>query len=165
VRVEEEVADVFPGTLFSGPGPEELNWKTVGLRPATTVLQSLVEPPSQVISSFVIHDLLSFKCIVRACNLLPHRIPLTFPTIHSDTADGINVDSTSDSVMTEDSRLKENSNSVSAASRYVASEPIEYALQLMSEFGRDQCADWGRVDAKISPRTNRHSDIGISTWS
>jgi hypothetical protein len=117
MRVKKKVAYVFPGTLFSGPGSEELNWKTVGLRPVTTVLQSLIKPPSQIISPFVIQDPLSFKRILRAGNFLLRRVPLPLPDVEPDTADRINVSRTSNLVMTEDAWLKENANPISAATR------------------------------------------------
>ena len=117
MRVEKKVADIFPGPFASGPWSEELNWKTVGLRPATTVLQSLIKPPSQIISPFVIQDPLSFKRILRAGNFLLRRVPLPLPDVQPDTADRINVGRTSNLVMTEDAWLKENANPVSAATR------------------------------------------------
>ena len=159
MRVKEKVADEFPRPLFSGPRSEELNWKTVRLGPATTVLQSFVEPPSQVVSSLLIQNLLSFKCIVRASNSLLRDVPLPFPNIEPDATDRINIGCTSDFVMTEDAGLKENPNSFSSGCN-VTSESIEYPLQLMSEFRSDQCVDRRGIDAKISSRTNRHSEIG-----
>ena len=155
VRVKEEVADKFPGTLFSGPGSKELNWKTVRLGPASTVLQSFIEPPSQVVSSLLIQDLLSIKCIVRTNNFLLCDIPLPFPNIEPDAADCINVGRTSYFVMAEDTRLKENANS-SSSSRHFAPESFKYSFQLMCELWRNQRVDIRRIDAKIFSRTNCH---------
>ena|SRR5678815_5734315 len=163
VCVKEEITYVFPGTLFSRPRSEELNWKTVRLRPASTVLQSFIEPPSQVISAFLIHDALSFNRIVRASNFLLRRVPSPFPGVEPDTADRVNVSRTSNLVMTKDPGLKENANSVSAAIGYLTSKSIEYALQLMSEFRRDQCVLWRRVDTEVLSRRNRHSKIAAAT--
>jgi len=149
MRVKEEVAYVFPGTLFSGPGPEELNWKTVGLRPAATVLQSFIEPPSQIVLPFFIQYRSPFKCTVRARNALPRFVPTPFPNIKSHATDSINVCGTPNFMVTEDARLKENANFVSAPRRHVPPEAIKYVFQLASEFWCNQRIAGRRIDAKI----------------
>lgn len=128
VRVKKKVAYVFPGTLFSGPWSEELNRKTIGLRPAATVLDSFIEPPSQVISSFALHDRLSFECILRTSNSLLRRVPAPFPNVESDATHCINVSRASNLVMPEDSRLKKHPDSVCEINHNVASESIEHVL-------------------------------------
>ena len=128
MRVKKKVAYVFPGTLFSGPWSKELNRKTVGLRPAATVLDSFIEPPSQVISSFALQDFSSVKCILCTSNSLLRRIPAPFPDVESDATHCINVSRASDSVMTEDSRLKKHSGFVCEISHYVASKSFEHVL-------------------------------------
>jgi hypothetical protein len=117
MRVKKEVAYVFPGAFFSGPWPEKLNRKTVRLRPATRGLQSLIEPPPEILPSFVFQDLPTFNRITGPSKFSLDHIPLSFPDIESDTANGINIDGTANFVMTEDSGFKEQSNSVSAVTR------------------------------------------------
>jgi hypothetical protein len=157
VRVKKEVAYVFPGTLFPGPWPEELNRKTMGLGPATRVLQSLIESPPEILSSFVIQDRPSVGRTIRSSSFELGHVPLSFPKIESETADAININRTSNFVMAEDPGFEEHSNSVSAATCYLESESIEYAVQLMRKFRRYQRVDWRRIDSKIPAGTNRFS--------
>lgn len=153
MRIEQEVAYVFPGTLASRPGPEELNWKTVGLRPAAARLQRFVEPPSQIISPFVIQDRLPFKCI-RTSNALLRFVPKPFPNIKSYATDSVNVGGTSNFVMTENARLKENADSISASVVRPVPESVQYPFQLRSEFQCHQRVARWRLDPKILSRTN-----------
>jgi hypothetical protein len=164
--VKEEIAYEFPGAFFSGPGPKELDRETIGLRPAPAGLQAFIESPSQVVSSFFVHYRSPCNRTIRASNALLRFVPTPFPNIKSEATNRINVSCTSNLVMPEDPGLEKEPDSFSVTNRrYVTSKPIQYSLQLMSKFRRDQRVLSRRVDPKVLPRTNRHSNIAAATWS
>jgi hypothetical protein len=156
VRVEQEVADVSPGTFLSCPWSKELNRVTVGLRPATAVLQRFVESPSEIPSSLVVQNCTPRIYIAGAGRSIPCIVPTPFPNIESNAADGINVSGPSNPVMTEDAGLKENANIAPACLAGVSPEAFENHLQLASEFVRNHRVARRRVDAKITSGTNRY---------
>jgi hypothetical protein len=156
MRVEQEVANVFPGTLDSGPWSEQLNWITVGLRPAAARLQRFVEPPSQILPAFVIQHRAPRICINDTSNPIQRMIPTPFPNIEPNATDGIYVGGPPNLVMTEDTGLEENANLPSAPVIHFTPESIKDLFQLASEFLRYQRVTKGRVDPKILSRTNRY---------
>jgi hypothetical protein len=99
-----------------------LDRETIGLRPSAAGLQSFIESPSKVVSSFFIHYRSPFKCTIRASNALPGFVPTPFPNIQSETTNPIDVGRTTDFVVTEDARFEENSNSLFPQS-FVTSRP------------------------------------------
>lgn len=156
VRVEQEVADVFPGPLVSCPRSEELNGKTVRLRPASAGLQRFVESPSQISPPFVVQHRASRICIAGTVDPIQRVVPTPFPDIESYAAHSINVGGPPNFVMTKDAGLKENAHPRPAPRVDITSEPIKDLFQLASEFARNQRVAGRRVDPKILSRTNRY---------
>jgi len=162
MRIEQEVADVFPWTLTSGPGPKELDWKTVRLRPTTVVLQGLIELPTKILASFDIQFRVPFIFAGNQETTTQRSVPLSLPILESDPTHRIDVGRSSNLVMTENARLKENTNSSLPTVSRINSKEFQYPFQFGSKLSGDQRIASRRVDAKIPARPHRYPD-GTST--
>ena len=126
MRIEQEVAYVFPGALASRPRSEQLNWITVRLRPAAAGLQSFVQLPPQISLPLMIQNRAPFICIGDRRTVSPRDVPTPLPLIEPEPTYRINVGSSSHLVMTKNPRLKENADPDAAAVSHLQSKAFKY---------------------------------------
>src|SRR5262245_14969396 len=91
MRIEQAIADIFPGTLGPCPRAEELDRVAGRLRPSPIHLQGFVEPPPQVLLAFSPRD--GAACLGEGgpSGPLERSIPPLLPTIKPNAIDCIDV--------------------------------------------------------------------------
>ena len=156
VRVEQEITDLFPGTLASGPRTEQLNRISARLRPPAARLQSFIKLPTKVLAPFMQKDRPPYLSVGDARTALPRVVPKPFPLIKATPVYGVDVCCASHLVMTKDSRLKKDSNSFPSLPPGPQSKCFKYPFELTRKVCRDQGIAGWRVDSITSARSNWH---------
>src|SRR5512147_390513 len=98
--MQQRLADESPRTFASCPRAEELDRVAIRLRPPPICLKRFIEPPAEIFSPLVT-DNLAFLAGASDLSRARHCfIPLLFPCIESNAADGIDVRRPSDFMVT-----------------------------------------------------------------
>ena len=148
MRVQQEIADVFPWPFSARPRAEKLDGIAIRLRPLAIPLERFVKPPPEVFLLLFFRDQAPLEQRCSSRSTLHRLVPAELPLVESEAVNRIDVGSASDLVMAENSGFKENTNGAGCACASFNRVSLEEAMKFGRKRRRHHGMGGWRIDAE-----------------